>query len=122
MIPILYPQSETRFRNNGLGRLVDCISCVVTEERNGIYECEFQYPVTGQHYSDIQEGRIIFCTHDDTRTGQPFEIYKRSAEINGVVTFNASHISYRLSKVTLEPFTATSCAHALSEIPIILST
>lgn len=117
MIPILYPQSETRFRNNGIGRLVDCISCVVTEERNGIYECEFQYPVTGQHYADIQEGRIIFCTHDDTRTGQPFEIYKRSAEINGIVTFNASHISYRLSKVALEPFTATSCAHALSEIP-----
>lgn len=116
MIPILYPQSETRFRNNGLGRLTDCISCVVTEERNGVYECEFEYPVTGQHYSDIQEGRIIFCTHDDTRTGQPFEIYKRSAEINGVVTFNASHISYRLSKVALEPFTATSCAHALSEI------
>lgn len=116
MIPILYEKSETRFASNGLGRLVDCISCEVTEERNGIYECEFQYPVNGRHYEDIIVGRIIFCTHDDTRTGQPFDIYKRSAVINGVVTFSACHISYRLSTIVVRPYEATSCALALSRI------
>ena len=48
MIPILYDVGETRFESNGLGRLADCLSCMVTEERNGIYECKFSYPVTGE--------------------------------------------------------------------------
>lgn len=65
MIPILYDKNESVFENNGLGRLRDCISCVVTEERNGIYECDFQYPVTGANYDLIQVGRIIGVTHDD---------------------------------------------------------
>ena len=65
MIPILYDKNETAFASNGLGRLRDCISCVVTEERNGIYECDFEYPVTGAHYDEIQLGRIIGVTHGD---------------------------------------------------------
>ena len=35
MIPILFPQAETAFTSNGIGRLPDIISCIVTEERNG---------------------------------------------------------------------------------------
>lgn len=65
MIPILYEKNESAFTNNGLGRLRDCISCKVTEERNGIYECDFEYPVTGANYDLIQIGRIIGVTHDD---------------------------------------------------------
>ena len=56
MIPILYDSTETAFANNGLGRLRDCISCVVTEERNGIYECDFEYPIDGVNYDRIQCG------------------------------------------------------------------
>lgn len=65
MIPILYEKNESVFASNGLGRLRDCISCKVTEERNGIYECDFEYPVTGANYDLIQIGRIIGVTHDD---------------------------------------------------------
>lgn len=65
MIPILYEKNESAFASNGLGRLRDCISCKVTEERNGIYECDFEYPVTGANYDLIQIGRIIGVTHDD---------------------------------------------------------
>lgn len=114
MIPILYPQAETKFNTNGIGRLIDCISCKVTEERNGIYECEFKYPVTGRYFSQIKEGCIIYATHDDTRDPQPFDIYARSAPINEVVTFNARHISYRLINVILTPYEAASCAAALA--------
>lgn len=116
MIPILYEKSETQFTTNGLGRLVDCIRCEVTEERNGVFECEFEYPVNGRHYADITLGRVIFCTHDDSRTGQPFDIYKKTAAIDGVVTFYASHISYRLSNITVRSFSATTCAKALKAI------
>ena len=43
MIPILYLSDEVSFQSNGLGRLSDIISCSVTEERNGIFEVEFEY-------------------------------------------------------------------------------
>lgn len=114
MIPILFEKGETEFRSNGLGRLPDCGMCQVTEERNGIFEVQFTYPVTGHNYANIQEGRIIFVTHDESGVAQPFDIYARSEPIDGVVTFYAHHISYRLSRVILKPFTATTCAAALA--------
>lgn len=116
MIPILYEKTETSFTSNGLGRLSDCIRCIVTEERNGIYECEFDYPVSGLMFEQIQEGRIIACTHDEQGDVQPFDIYGRTEPINGVVTFYAHHISYRLNEITVKPFTASSCADAFTKI------
>lgn len=117
MIPILYTGDETRFINNGIGRLSDAVRCIVAEERNGIYELEIDYPITGVHFKDIQRGRIIAATHDDRHDLQPFVIYKRSVpDLNGVVTFYAHHISYKLNRVTVEPFTAGSVAAALQKI------
>lgn len=116
MIPILYDNSERRFTTNGYGRLSDCISCTVTEERNGIYECEFKYPITGEHYSEIKEGMVIGVTHDESGDIQPFDIYAHQAPIDGVVTFNAHHVSYRLSNVVVMPFTASSPSAAFAGI------
>lgn len=100
MIPILYDTNETAFTNNGLGRLRDCISCLVTEERNGIYELDFEYPITGANYDLIQLGRIVAVTHDDTGDVQPFDIVSYTKPIDGVVTFHCTHISYRQSYIT----------------------
>lgn len=116
MIPILFDEDEKQFLSEGLGRLSDCVSCTVEEERNGTYECEFQYPVNGPMFNQIREQRIIFADHDDSEQGQPFVIYARSEPINGVVTFNAHHISYRLSNEVVMPFTATSTTTALAAI------
>ena len=113
MKPILYPAGETEFVSNGLGRLSDAVSCKVVEERNGQYELELQYPVTGIHYADIMEERIICARHDDTEDVQPFRIYKITRPMNGIVTVNARHITYQLSKVVAMPFTADTCADAL---------
>ena len=116
MIPVLFSSVETNFAHNGIGRLIDCLSCKVTEERNGIYECEFQYPVNGRLFQQLIQGGIIGVTHDDTGDVQPFDIYRHSAEIGGIVTFNARHISYRLNGITVSRFTASSCAAALAAI------
>ena len=97
MIPILYEATETAFMSNGLGRLRDCISFTVYEERNGRFDAEFTYPVNGAHFDEITEGRIVACTHDDYLDAQPFVIMSSSKPIDGIVTFNACHISYRLS-------------------------
>ena len=96
MIPILYDVTEKTFTSNGLGALSDAISVVVTEERNGRYDMEMQYPMNGIHFSDITEGRIIAVTHDEDGDIQPFVIYSSSKPIDGIVTFNAYHLSYRL--------------------------
>ena len=114
MIPILYERDETSFVSNGLGRLRDCISCIVTEERNGIYECEFEYPINGAHFDDIRIGRIIAAEHDDTNDVQPFDIVGYERPIDGVVTFHAVHISYRQSGLTVAGSNIQSLADAFA--------
>lgn len=103
MIPILFEKTEELFTSSGIGRLVDCIECKVTEELNGVYECDFSYPVTGEIYNEIQLGRIIGVTHDDTGDVQPFDIVSCSKPIDGVVSFHATHISYRLARYVCIP-------------------
>ena len=56
---ILFPSTEKEFLTQGLGVLTDAISCEVTEERNGAFELTMVYPVTGIHYDEICERRII---------------------------------------------------------------
>ena len=114
MIPILYDHAEKDFTSQGICRLADAVDCFVTEERNGIYECELKYPIDGLYFEEIFEGRMIGATHDDNDDIQPFEIYKHSAPIDGIVTFYAHHLSYRLRNHILTPFHASSCTEAMN--------
>ena len=114
MIPILYDTTETAFASNGLGRLRDCISCLVTEERNGIYEVDFEYPIDGAHFDLIRVGRIVGVTHDDAGDVQPFDIVSYSRPIDGIVTFHAVHISYRQSYMTVTGSNINSLSDAFT--------
>ena len=53
MIPCLYPETETQFLTNGIGKLCDCHSCYVTEKRNGSYELKMTYSSSGLHADDL---------------------------------------------------------------------
>lgn len=112
----LFSGGSTTFENDGLGPLSDIISGTVTEERNGEYELEMVYPVTGLHYSEIETGTIIYARHDDTDDKQPFRVYKISRPINQQVTINAQHISYQLSKEVVKPCSGTTCSASLAAI------
>ena len=114
MIPVLYNEEEMEFITQGIGALSDAISCKVVEELNGSYELTMQYPVTGLHFSDIILNRLILADHAPSRQSEPFQIYKISKPINGIVTIYAEHISYRLSYVPVSPFTANNCVEALN--------
>ena len=118
MIPILYESSETAFVSNGLGRLRDCITAKVTEERNGIYELDFDYPVNGAHYEDIIPGRIVAVTHDDTGDVQPFDVVSFTRPIGGVVTFHCVHISYRQSGMVAKGTNINSLADAFTMLEL----
>lgn len=114
MIPILYESNEIAFTSNGLGRLRDCIDCKCSEERNGIFECDFEYPVDGANYDLIQCGRIIGVTHDETGDVEPFDIVSYSKPISGVVSFHAVHISYRQRGIVARGTNINSLADAFA--------
>lgn len=114
MIPILFDKSATSFNNNGLGALPDCISCKVTEEKNGMYEAEIVYPMSGIHFTDIQSDRIILCKPDVLKRPQPFRIYNISRPINGQVTINCEHIAYQLNHVPVIPFSVARAGSAIA--------
>lgn len=114
MKPILYPASETEFVSQGLGVLSDAISCTVTEERNGLYELEMEYPIDGQHYPDIADRCIIFAIPSPYRNPQPFRIYRTGKTINGKCTIYARHIRYDLAGVPVKPFSAANAPGAMA--------
>lgn len=113
MIPILYKRNETAFTTNGLGRLTDALRCTVTESRNGVYELEMEYPIDGLHFADLDLEMLIGARHSDATDVQPFRIYRITRPLNGVVTVNARHISYDLTKIAVKPYTADTIAEAL---------
>ena len=108
MIPVLYPPNATDFFTFGLGVLTDTISCEVTEERNGVFECLLRYPVSGQHYGLITKECIIKAKPNDTAADQAFRIYRITKPLNGIVTIYGQHISYDLANVPVLPFSTDS--------------
>lgn len=103
MIPRVYSADETAFAGGELCYLTDCVSCEVTEERNGIFELEFRYPISGTAFPRIKPGCIVISSYDISGKEEPFDIYGFSADESGIATFRARHISYRLNKITIEP-------------------
>lgn len=114
MIPILYEKDETSFTTNGLGRLRDCVSAVCSEERNGVYELDFDYPMDGVNFDRIKCGRIVAVTHDEGGDIQPFDIVGYERPIDGIVTFHCVHISYRQTALTVSGININSLAGAFT--------
>jgi phage minor structural protein len=113
--PILYNPTETNFDHNGYGILGDCASCFVTEEANGAFELDMQYPMDGIHFENIQSRSIIKAKPDQFREPQLFRVYNISKpSMNGIVNISAQHISYDLSGIPIGPFTAEGVALALA--------
>lgn len=114
MIPILFPSTATEWTTQGLGSLSDALGCTVTEERNGVFELEMQYPISGVHFEEIKNRCIILAIPSPYRSPQPFRIYRITKPLNGICTVYAQHISYDLSGVPLNPFTASSAQEAMA--------
>lgn len=115
MIPRYY-DGIADIKGNGVGALRECISCTITEERNGSYELEMVYPVGGQHYDALALRGLIKAQPNPYAEEQLFRVYQISRPINGQVTVNAAHISYDLSGIPVAPYTASTAAQALDRI------
>ena len=115
MIPILYPETETNFTSNGIGRLADAIFCEVQEELNGLFELTMTYPQNGIHAESIAERMFILAKPNQVSNPQPFRIYKVTKQAIGKrLVINAQHLSYDLNGFPVAPFTVTGVTPALS--------
>lgn len=119
MRPILFSKDATTFNTNGLGRL-ECISCKVTEERNGMYELEATIPVGGEHSDQLEMNSIIVVKPNQSSNIQAFRVYKITKPLNGKFQVFAQHISYQLSYIPVMPFSvladSTACASTLAAL------
>ena len=120
MIPLLYEANHSlrvNYHERGsIGRLSDAISCIITEELNGIYELTITYPVDGLYISQLMNPCLIAVVRPYAdgnslkRELAWFDVYKRVIDGN-VATISAFHISYRLAgsvcyRVPMNPTTA----------------
>ena len=101
MIPRIYDNSFTTYESNGLGLLVDAISCQVEEESNGDFELTLVYPSDGSFFYALKQDNLIKADASDTLKGQLFRIDTISKPLNGQVTVYAKHISFDLAKNSL---------------------
>lgn len=92
--------------NKILGSLNDCTRLYVTEERNGIYEAEFDIPVNSAMHNKIKIGHFIYAKPDDLSENQKFRIYKRIYNpIDKTTVFYCEHIRYKLAGIPVAPKT-----------------
>lgn len=115
---VLFPSGATTFETQGLGSIVDAISCNVHEVLNGEYELEMQYPITGTQYGNLQNRRIIFSKHDPYNDPQPFRIYRITKPMNGIITVYARHVSYDLAGIPIGVFSAENVTTALQGLEL----
>lgn len=111
MNPILFAKDATQLNTNGIGRL-EAISCIVIEERNGIFELEMTIAETALHAAEIEMQSIIMAKVPDKQNLQAFRVYKLTKPINGIFKVLAQHLSYQLSFIPVMPFSVLASSGA----------
>ena len=109
MIPVLYeyPTYANNFTKNGY-HLIDAIECTVEEEINGVYQLHLVYPVDGRYATSLKELNVITASHSYDQTLQPFDIFRVSMPKHNRIEVDARHVSYRLNKHIVKPFSITA--------------
>lgn len=109
MIPIIY--AYTMFlhegdipEHNGRGWLYDAIECTVEEEINGVYQLHLVYPLDGIHAEQLVIKNIIKAVPAYGKDPQFFDIFRVSMPRRDRIEVDARHVSYRLNKHTVLPF------------------
>lgn len=117
MIPRIFGSIESDFSTNGVGALLNTISCEVKEEVNGTYELNAVILGNDPRISHVRVGNIITAKPNMTDPVQAFVIESVEKGINGEVNVYATHIAQHLAKlIPVSPFTANSLANTLTAI------
>ena len=117
MIPILFEANETDVATHGIGDLIDCISCECEMTAEGEYELSFIYPMTGELFSELTIGRLVFVKANPWQAKQLFRIYGFEKNLDGTLQVNCQHISYDLANIPVQVFhsnTNATCQQTLN--------
>lgn len=99
---ILYEKTESSFNHNGLAVLDDAVvSPVVTEQLNGLFSLEFDYPIHAKVSDKLRPEMIVKCPVPELQD-QLFRIVERDDSIGGLLHIVAHHIFYDLAKNLIE--------------------
>lgn len=106
MIPILYEKSARpklilNDTSMGLGMMTECVSATVTEVKNGSYELEIEYPVSGRLFKELTWNTWIKAKPFVGGDVQLFRVYKVTKPVNGICTVYAEHVSYLLTQAVV---------------------
>ncbi|HHS5868661.1 TPA: phage tail spike protein [Enterococcus faecalis] len=97
LIPVIFKPGEKDFTTNGLGRLIDATRCEITEEANGKYELEMDYPAISRFSDYFENGYQIKAKPNDLEEYHIFEIKQtfKDTFTNGIVIYAQSR-TYKL--------------------------
>lgn len=101
--PIIFEKGTRDFSTIGLGLLSDAIQATTTEELNGQFIFEMDYPVFGNNADLIKENRIIVVNSGHILKRQGFIIRQIVRKIDFTMTVYAEHVSYATLDVALAP-------------------
>lgn len=93
MIPVIFKPGEKDFTTNGLGRLIDATRCEITEEANGKYELEMDYPAISRFSDYFENGYQIKAKPNNLEEYHIFEIKQTFKD-----TFTNSIVIYAQSR------------------------
>lgn len=99
---VLFEKTESNFNHNGLAVLDDyVVSPVVSEQLNGLFSLEFDYPINAKASDKLQLEMIVKCPVPELQD-QLFRIVERDDSLGGFVHIVAHHIFYDLAKNLIE--------------------
>ncbi|RXK52664.1 hypothetical protein EPB68_13780, partial [Enterococcus faecalis] len=117
MKPILYSPTDTDFEAGGIGVLVDCKKCLVTEEGNGAYTAELAFPINAKYSEQLEDhNHQIKCkpnTEDDYHIFYIYNHYKDMA--TGVLYVYAKSRTMKLGNRAVKnlTFERATCEEAM---------
>ena len=97
----LLESTDTRRDSGNLGicGLDEWASCKVTEERNGEYYLEGEYPTSGRNADQLMVDRLISAKPNRQDDRECFRIAKLEPPISGTIKVTAYHHSYDLKGI-----------------------
>lgn len=101
-----------------IGELDECISCNVTEVRNGIFDVRLVYPSMRVISNKLIKENIIVCKASDILLNQKFRIFNVKKKHSNTIEVIARHISFDLLYDFIENINIVnqSCEYALNTI------
>ena len=97
MFPTIHDFTGNSLNTQGYGALSDCISCDVTEELNGGFTLEMEYPLNGIHAEYLATGNIIMVKPSHNQGKQPFRISQIRKSLANNIKVYANHICYDMA-------------------------